>query len=242
MKGNMAIGWTLALFMELGAASAGAHGLWTEERRGNVEVIYGHGAEDDAFDAKKVSGAWASDARGAMIPVTIERLEDHARLKPLSRPAVLSVALDNGYWTQAPDKQWLNVGERQVPGALGSGRYYKYSLAILQEGAKLPALDKLNLAIVPQQDPLSVEVGQALDVQVLVDGKPAAGIELIGDYVNDPDRVVATTDAQGKAQVPVRNHGLNVIAASTTVDSDDPDARVRGMFASLTFVSESHQH
>jgi len=30
---------------------AAAHGLWTEQRRGNHEVIYGHGAEDDAFKA-----------------------------------------------------------------------------------------------------------------------------------------------------------------------------------------------
>lgn len=36
-----------------------AHGLWTEQRRGNIELIYGHGAEDNAFKAQKISGAWA---------------------------------------------------------------------------------------------------------------------------------------------------------------------------------------
>jgi len=39
-----------------------AHGLWTEQRRGNIETIYGHGAEDNAFKAEKISGAWAYDA------------------------------------------------------------------------------------------------------------------------------------------------------------------------------------
>ncbi|MDX1369166.1 MAG: DUF4198 domain-containing protein, partial [Pseudomonas sp.] len=29
-----------------------AHGLWTEQRRGNIETIYGHGAEDNAFKAE----------------------------------------------------------------------------------------------------------------------------------------------------------------------------------------------
>lgn len=234
--------YAMALMAALMAGQAAAHGMWTEERRGNIEVIYGHGAEDNAFDPKKISGAWAADHHGGRIPVTVERLEDHARLKPLASAAVLSVALDNGYWTQAPDKQWLNVGETKVPGALDSGHYYKYSLAVLEEGAKLPALDKLKLAIVPQRDPLSVEVGKALEVQVLVDGKPAADVELIADYVNNPDEVAATTDKQGKAKVTVRNHGLNVIAASTTVPSEDPDARVRGMFSSLSFVSAKHEH
>ncbi|MCG6538462.1 DUF4198 domain-containing protein [Pseudomonas sp. KSR10] len=231
-----------ALIAMLMAGQASAHGMWTEERRGNIEVIYGHGAEDNAYDAKKISGAWATDLHGGRIPVTVERLGDHARLQPLQPPAVIAVALDNGYWTQAPDKTWRNVGESQVPGALDSGRYYKYSLALLEEGAKLPALDKLKLVIVPQVDPLSLNMGDALPVQVLVDGKPAEGIELFGDYINDPDHVVATTDAQGKAVVPVRNREFNVIGASTSIASEDPDARVRGMFTSLSFRKADHQH
>ena len=52
------------------AGQVSAHGLWTEQRRGNIEVIYGHGAEDNAFKAQKISGAWAYDAGGKMIPVT----------------------------------------------------------------------------------------------------------------------------------------------------------------------------
>lgn len=232
----------MAVIAALMAGQAVAHGMWTEERRGNIEVIYGHGAEDDAYDPKKISGAWASNRHGSRIPVTVQRLEDHARLQPLESASVISVALDNGYWTQGPDKKWLNVGETKVPGALDSGRYYKYSLAVLGEGAKLPVLDNLKLVIVPQRDPLSVDVGDELGVQVLVDGEPAADIGLIADYVNNPDEVAATTDKQGKAKIAVRNHGLNVIAASATVPSKDPDARVRGMFTSLSFVSGKHVH
>lgn len=73
-----------------------AHGLWTEQRRGNIEAVYGHGAEDNAFQAEKISGAWAYDTTGRMIPVTVQRLEDHARFQPLKPAAVLAVALDNG--------------------------------------------------------------------------------------------------------------------------------------------------
>ena len=74
---------SLALLGLLFTHEVSAHGLWTEQRRGNIEVIYGHGAEDNAFKAQKISGAWAYDISGKMIPVTVQRLPDHARLQPL---------------------------------------------------------------------------------------------------------------------------------------------------------------
>jgi uncharacterized GH25 family protein len=220
---------------------ASAHGLWTEQRRGNHEVVYGHGAEDDAFKAQKISGAWAYNAAGKMIPVSVQRLDDHARLQPLSAPAVLAVALDNGAWSQTPDKQWVNQGRSQVPNSTHSLHTYKYSLAILAPGAKLPDLDKLRLAIVPQGDPLAVGPGKPLRVQVLVDGKPAKDVKLIGDYRGMPHQVSATTDAKGYAEVVVRNEGLNIIAAELYQPvKGDAEIEELGLFSSLTFLGSEH--
>lgn len=231
----------LALLGLLVSTQISAHGLWTEQRRGNIEVIYGHGAEDNAFKAQKISGAWAYDASGKMIPVTVERLADHARLKPLKAPAVLAVALDNGMWSQTADKKWVNQGRSHVPGAIESTQTFKYSLSIYQPGAELPALDQIKLLIVPQVDPLTVGPGNALPVQVLLDGKPAAGVKLTGDYRNAPNTLTTETDAQGRAQVVVRNEGLNVIAAQVEVPlKNNPDAATRGLFSSLTFLGEPH--
>jgi uncharacterized GH25 family protein len=218
-----------------------AHGLWTEQRRGNIETIYGHGAEDNAFKAEKISGAWAYDSRGKMIPVTLKRLDDHARLEPLTPPALVAVALDNGPWSLTPDKQWINEGRSQVPNSTQSLHTFKYSLAIYNEGATLPALDQLKMVIVPEADPLEVGVGKLLPVRVLVDGKPAAGIELIGDYRSAPHQVSAKTDAAGRAQIVVRNEGLNIIAAEANLPvANDPDIETRGLFTSLTFLGEAH--
>lgn len=231
----------LSLLCAFSMQQANAHGLWTEERRGNIEVVYGHGAEDSKFKAEKVSGAWAYGMNGKMIPVTVERLADHARLQPLSRPAVMSVALNNGMWSQTADKKWTNEGRTKVPGAVTALQTFKYSLAIYEPGVKLPTLKGLKLVIVPLADPLSVGPGKALPVQVLLDGKPLAGIKLIGDYRSQPDEVSATTDAQGRASVVVRNEGLNVIAAETVVKvSGNPDIDEQGLFTSLTFVGEAH--
>ncbi len=139
----------LSLLGALFATQVSAHGLWTEQRRGNVEVVYGHGAEDNAFKAQKVSGAWAYDLQGKMIPVTVQRLDDHARLVPLKPPAVVSVALDNGMWTRNTEKKWINEGRSKVPDGTDSIHTFKYSVAIYEEGAHLPSLQKLNFVIVP---------------------------------------------------------------------------------------------
>ena len=231
----------LSLLIALFAAQVSAHGLWTEQRRGNIEVVYGHGAEDNAFKAQKVSGAWAYDRQGRMIPVTVQRLDDHARLVPIKPPAILSVALDNGMWTSNAEKKWINEGRSKVPNGTDSIHTFKYSVAIYEEGAKLPTFEKLNFVIVPQADPLKVGVGKPLPVKVLVDGKPAAGIKLIGDYRSAPDVVSAETDAQGMATVVVRNEGLNIIAAEVTLPvKDNADIAERGLFTSLSFVGEAH--
>jgi uncharacterized GH25 family protein len=232
---------TFALLGLLLATQASAHGLWTEQRRGNIEVIYGHGAEDNAFKAQKVSGAWAYDLAGSMIPVTVERLPDHARLLPLKPPAVLAVALDNGMWSQTADKKWINEGRSKVPGAIESTQTFKYSLAIYEPGAKLPKLDAIKFVIVPEVDPLTVGPGQSLPVRVLLDGKPAAGVKLVGDYRSAPSTVSTETDADGRAKVLVRNKGLNVIAAQMEIPlKDNKDVATRGVFTSLTFLGEPH--
>ena len=235
---------SLALLGLLGAMFAthvSAHGLWTEQRRGNIEIIYGHGAEDNAFKAQKISGAWAYDAEGKMIPVTVQRLADHARLQPLKSPAVLAVALDNGMWSQTANKKWINEGRSKVPGAIESTQTFKYSLAIYQPGAKLPKLDQMKLLILPEVDPLTVGPGKSLPVRVLLDGKPVAGVKLVGDYRSAPNTLSTETDAEGRAQVLVRNEGLNVIAAQVEVQlKDNPDVASRGLFSSLTFLGEPH--
>ncbi|UST85929.1 DUF4198 domain-containing protein [Pseudomonas siliginis] len=237
----MHYGKSLLLIAALFTGQVSAHGLWTEERRGNIEVVYGHGAEDNAFKAQKVSGAWAYDASGKMIPVSVERLADHARLKPLKPPAVMAVALNNGMWSQTADKKWINEGRSKVPGATEATQTFKYSLAIYQPGARLPKLDQIKLLILPEVDPLTVGPGKSLPVRVLLDGKPAAGVKLIGDYRSAPNTLSTETDKDGRAQVLVRNEGLNVIAAQVEVPvKDSVDVDSRGLFSSLTFLGEPH--
>ncbi len=236
----------LSLFVAaalLGAQGASAHGIWTEQRYGQFEVVYGHGAEDQAYVAEKIKGAWAYDQRGQMIPVTVERFSDHARLHPAAQPAVLAVALDNGVWSRNAQGESVNKAMADVPGAVSASHSYKYSLAILKAHAQIPDALKLAMVIRPLKDPSEVGVGNPLPVELTIDGEPASGIALLDDYRGMSDASSVVTDARGRANVIVRNAGLNVIAAQAKVAAvNRKDVSERSLFTSLTFVGEAHQH
>jgi uncharacterized GH25 family protein len=225
----------------LGTGSAFAHGIWTETRYGHIEVVNGHGAEDEAYAPGKIKGVWAYDEKGKSVPVTVERLGDHVRLVPTAPPAIVTVTLDNGVWSKDKDGKSVNAPMSEVSGAVSASRSYKYSLAILEPHARLPENLRLAMVIRPLKDPTQVGVGNLLPVEVTVDGKPAANIALHDDYRGMADASSATTDAQGRANIVIRNAGLNVIAAQAKVPvTEEKDISERSLFTSLTFVGERH--
>jgi len=217
---------------------AAAHGIWVEKRRDNLEVVYAHGAQDDAYKTEKFHGAWGYDKDGKSVPVKVQRLDAHVRLLPTRAPATLLAVLDNGHFSQDPDGRWHNLRRAEVPGATQSMRIWKYSLSIMQPGAQLPELTPLRLVIVPQADPVTLKAGDTLPVQVLFDGKPVAGVKLVEDYRNMDHQASYQTDAEGRAQVVVRNRGLNVIYANVKQPlTDDPDINVLWMDSTLSFIA-----
>ena len=166
----------------LGAQTAYVHGIWTEQRYGHLEVVYGHGAEDQAYLPEKIKGVCAYDQHGDRIPVTVQKLGDHARLEPIAPPAIVTVALDNGVWSKNAKGESVNKPMAEVPGAVSASHSSKYSLAILEPHARLPDHLKLAMVIRPLKDPMEVGVGNLLPVEVTIDGKPAEGIALLDDY------------------------------------------------------------
>ncbi|MDD0976902.1 DUF4198 domain-containing protein [Pseudomonas fontis] len=231
-----------AVISAVSAQTASAHGIWTEQRYGHLEVVYGHGAEDEAYQAERIKGVWAYDQTGHLVPVTVERLDDHARLHPTASPAVVTVALDNGIWSKGKDGKAINAPNADVPGAISTSHSYKYNLAILRPHAQVPHRLKLAMIIRPLKDPLEVGVGKPLPVEVTIDGKPAANIALFEDYRGLPEGNSVKTDPNGRATVIVRNSGLNIIAAQTKVAVDGDPSSERSLFTSLSFVGEPHHH
>lgn len=240
----MKLGYPIAALLgALTVTSVHAHGIWTETRYGNLEVVYGHGAEDEAYAPEKIKGVWAYDQGGRMVPVSVERLKDHARLLPVARPAVLSVALDNGVWSKRKDGTSVNGHMKDVSEAVSSSHSFKYSLAILEPHARIPDQLKIAMVIRPLKDPTEVGVGNPLPVVVTIDGKPAANIDLMDDYRGSADASSVRTDARGQASIIIRNSGLNIIAAQARVPANgEQDVSERSLFTSLTFVGAGHHH
>ncbi len=78
---------------------------------------------------------------------------------------------------------------------------------------------------------------QPLKLKVMFDGKPAAGVRVLRDYVNDPDAKPQLTAKDGTVTIRVRNQGANVVTAIFDGPSDEPKkADKMEHLATLTFT------
>ncbi|MCB8819589.1 DUF4198 domain-containing protein [Microvirga rosea] len=218
------------------ALSAQAHGIWVAERLGDLAIVYGHGASDEAYDPHKVKAVVAYGKSGEPSDGTITRQSKNALVRPPENAAALTVVFDNGVWTKGPDGKSVNRPKREVPGAASASHSIKINKTILSAGSSLKPVG-LDLEIVPLVDPMTLKIGDDLPVQVLSRGKPLPGVSLNADYVNDGHGKSDKTDESGKVILTVRNDGLNVIGVGNTLKTpDNPDADQISYFATLSFM------
>lgn len=220
MKKHLAI---LAL-LAMGTA-ASAHEIWFAQRAGELALVYGHGAEDLSVikRIKLITSVGGVDASGLAVAVKLKPTDHLAFVDVADAPATITATMDNGYWTQAADGKWHNKGHDEVPDAKRSGRFLKYGthLRVLPQGEIKP-VPGLAFQLVPVSTKFPQHSGEALTVQVLLDGKPAVGAQVWPDAVNDPDNRPVKVGRDGRVTLRVRNQGLNVIKAE--VDSAPVDA------------------
>ena len=80
-------------------------------------------------------------------------------------------------------------------------------------------------------------MGETMTVRAYFEGKPAAGVSILSDYINDPDQKPVKTGADGTARIAVRNQGLNVLMAihvGPPIDKTKTDSAEHS--ATLSFV------
>lgn len=233
-----------AVALLLGTApDATAHGIWIAQRHGDLAIVYGHGASDEAYDPAKISQVIAHREDGSTVPVATENNESHALLSPPKDAAVVTAVMDNGYWSEGPDGKWVNKPKSEVEGAKQGGRYLKHAVAILAHTPLAAKTKGMALEIVPDRDPTELAAGDELPVTVLFNGAPLADTVLIQEYTTDSENKSVRTDAEGRASVTIRNTGLNVIAVSAREPSDEPEkADQVGHFATLSFTLDYHSH
>jgi nickel transport protein len=218
------------------AGSAFAHGAWIAQRHGELAVIYGHGASDEAYRPERVVAVAGRTAAGELREVSKLVRDKYTLLQPPADAAVLALTFDNGFWSKGLDGKFVNKGRRDVPGATASSHSVKLATKILAGTGGALRPKGLPLEIVPLVDVMKLKVGDDLPVQVLFEGKPLAGVALIADYVNDSHSQSEKTDPEGRTKLFVRNDGLNVIGVAHAKPApDSPDVDRISYFATLSF-------
>lgn len=236
MKRSRILAGALALALALPLNSAFAHGIWVAQRAGDLAVVYGHLAEDEAYDAGKVKSVEAFDARGGRLSVTLVPGPKNVTIQAPEGVAVVVTRFDNGFWIKGADGQWQNVGKRQVPGGTESHQPLKFNTHVLQPLTAPLKPSGASLEIVPLVDPVSLHLGDNLPVQVYLNGKPYAGAEVINDYVNNAEATVQA-GPDGKVVLKVTSAGLNVVAVEhIQATPGGPDVDELYLMATLSFV------
>jgi nickel transport protein len=217
-----------------------AHEIWFAQRSGELALVYGHGPEDLSVikRAKLITSVEGVDATGNPVPTSLKLTDHLAFVDTASTTVTVTATMDNGNWSKDADGKWFNKGQDEVANAKISGRYFKYAthLRTLPSGAMKP-LSNLKFQIIPISSQFPKHSGNTLAIQVLLDGKPAAGASIWVDAINDPDAKPLRTNKDGKLSFKVRNQGLNVVKAElSTSPMESSKTKQTEHNATLSFV------
>jgi len=233
---------TFASALALGFTSiapADAHAIWFAQRAKQLALIYGVGADD-------------LDAVGRMKHLTLVKGYDEdwqpvetslreAGIVPIvdsDEPiAAMTAVMDYGVWTKDKAGSWHNTTKDEVADVALSEHNWKYALHFEKLPKKeVPLFEGLVLQLVPV-GPIPEDKGKPLKVRAYLNGKPMAGVQVMSDYVNDPDQIPVKTDADGTATITLRNQGLNVLMGIYVGPSDQPTKYDQVEYrSSLSFV------
>lgn len=195
---------------------AQAHSIWFAQRARQLALIYGVGADDlDAVSRmNKITSVTGYDDTWQPVTTTL-RVAGPIPLVDSEEPvSVVAAIMDYGDWVKMPDGEWHAATRKEFPAAVIGEHNYKYAVHIGQmPKGEFPMIPGHTLQLVPATGALPVAMGQPVVLKAFYRGKPAAGVQIITDYVNDPDQTPLLTGADGTITFAVRNQGLNVVTA-----------------------------
>jgi nickel transport protein len=198
----------LALWL---AAPVQAHDLWLARQDGELRLHYGHahsahqGAQLIAYEPDWIQRTLCLDAAGDEID-----LAPHAT-SPLRMPgqcAVAFVLTSSGYWTKTPyGTKNLPRAEARMP--IKSWLSYESVKRIDQWNPTLARPLTEELEITPLNDPLSLDTGRKLRLQITFRGEPLEGVVVAYD-----GKPRGQTGADGRINLRIRHRGFQIIQAS----------------------------
>ncbi|HSE42600.1 MAG TPA: DUF4198 domain-containing protein [Acidobacteriota bacterium] len=208
---------------------------------------------------------WRADKTSSFTingPSGIRKIEDKPKLSPtvdLSEEGTYVVGwsatpsyinIDAAHFNEYLDAEGhTNVikirKERNQEDKGGTEKYSRYLKTMIQVGSKLTDQYKVPLGfkieIVPQTNPYSLKVGESLDVEVLLDGKPLPDNAVMATYdthskEHDVYAQLIRTDEKGKAKINFTNSGVWMIRSNHMAElQNDPKAEWESHWANLSF-------
>jgi nickel transport protein len=210
------------------SAPAAAHDAWFETTGTGYTVRYGH-EKAEPYDPAKVKTLAAYNADGASLVVERQPGSDGLNFSVKGKPALLALHFDNGFWSKTAEGS-KNIPKTEAPGATSSVLSLKYGKTVLAWSPFIAKPLGQRLEIVPLAE-TAPRVGGTLTVRVLWEGKPLPEVKIgKGEY-----ELSATTDADGKASLPVGSGLQSVWVGRRTPLENDPRADTLSVSALLRF-------
>ncbi|MDJ0534118.1 MAG: DUF4198 domain-containing protein [Xenococcaceae cyanobacterium MO_207.B15] len=213
---------TATLVTLLVGQSAVAHVIWFESVNDEqYEIIFGHPEENspEPLEIEKFQEATAYDTNQNVIPSTTNFEDGNLFLNTDTQPSILTAFYDNGFWRENPDGSYDNIAQEEAEAINyeNVSQFVKYAKGIFDEDVAFDQTFGLPLEIVPLENPLALEAGDTLPIQVYFQN------ELIDDPLVEYLGETISLDSNGIALIPIGSSGLEVIEASyTDSDSNNP--------------------
>lgn len=201
------------------AAGASAHEFWLQPEGSAWRLVLGHGDDLQPYRPEVLKKVQAWDARGR--PVEVPRAVEGGAVvfRPSSAVVEIDTTVDQGYWVKTV-RGWKNKTRREEPRNVDSYRALEYGRMLLR-----------GTAVEPRGLPLEIVLQEGDVVQVLLRGRPLAGVP-----VESGHRRLGVTDAEGRARLKLEGSGWTVLAARHREPLEgDPDAAALSLTAVLGF-------
>jgi nickel transport protein len=204
-----------AATLGLGAA-VHAHTVWLEpaaaqhpgESRWEVR-FGGHQGRVVAFEPGKLQSVEAWDAAGRPLASARQAGTDGVTVAIRGTPATVAMHLDNGIHSRVANGPSVEKPMDEVPGATKATWAPKWYKAILawNDRSTLPIGQRFEVVPLAATPP---RAGQPMQVRVLIDGRPAAGVRI--GHGEEPPEGATPTGADGVGTY-VPTHGANRVWA-----------------------------
>lgn len=232
----------VAMLPALVAHTAFAHDVTLEPAGDAYVVLYGHGKEWIDYKPEQVVQVTGYDAAGKPAAIAAEhrpvmvggldgvRLEQEGVFVKAGNAGMITFLFEDGHWTETSDG-WVKLSKNHFREYEKSNHYRMFNKTLFHWQAAYGKPVGLPVEIVPLADPWSAI--DRLPVQILHEGKPAAGVKVEID--GDADEYV--TDAQGKASIPMRKGGVHHLSTHREQKLDnDPKADKDNVYSNLIFT------